>query len=153
MLLKVLLDNSCSAKQFKITESLLKNEIRNRNGINPCSPILDARFSNFVFCYRLSCSLRLILAIVSSHYEAGVCSIPGVWHQYSSHFIIQEYDINIGVWHQYSSHFNISCVHKSFFFINFFSSFNLNLCNGNQRRVFSGNLPGMFIFEKNFRQN
>ena len=39
-------------------------------------------------------------------------------------------------------------VRKSLFSLVFFSSFNPNLGYGNQRRLFSGNMPGMFTVDE-----
>ena len=69
----------------------------------------------------------MILVPMWSHYETGVRAAPK-WHQNSSHF-----------------------VQKSFFSICY--SLNPNLGNGNQRRLFSGNLPGMFSFFSSFSPN
>ena len=44
-------------------------------------------------------------------------------------------------------------VYKNHFFREFFSSFNLNLDYGNQRRLFSDNLPGMFQISESERDN
>ena len=46
--LRGLLNSSCSAEHQKIKIVMLKNEFKNRNGVNSRSPFLDARFLNFV---------------------------------------------------------------------------------------------------------
>ena len=77
------------------------------------------------------CLLVLILAPVLFHYETGVCSAPK--------------------WHQNSSHLNIFCTKIIFSLVLVFDpnpSFIPNLGYENQRRLFSGILPGMFAQSK-----